>query len=475
MSKDDIETSKSIKRRTVLTGLATASASGVMGIGAAEPTGAQQFVGATYCPLTDKHQGDATAALNFSDGEVTGRLNAAGFTIPVGKTDPVSGQNAHPEVDTFVFEKTADRFTVEKDDQELSLHGRIDKSGQKLTGTLTRPSPEYGKIAFSFLPANRGFSAQGVANSLYPDGKRHLVADWSAVDIPETGIPKSNSIRNAPPKPEPKADGGDVGFLDTEGDTGSILNSLDSRCDQNSTYMDWDYDFGTSAQVRYDGDGNVYTDYDEIAAGGGYKRYQMESYFTSAPSSLMNTCDQETGFPYQSEVQYEITHAGDTTINDASFDIPKPDDQNDTTTGGDGIVGLSLDIVNAVTGAWGGVATAVLNYALKSDSDSDIIVKDDISGDSQLYEWYLTFDGYNDEGDTPYFVDEPDNAAGASIQVENGSAPGQVHNLKSRSVFEFNHYRYYDGKCPCEIGAKVFTTSQTGVFENALEYNSVDA
>lgn len=477
MADRNANKSNRVTRRTVLSGLATAGASSVVGIASAEPSGAEQFIGITYDPLTDKRQGDATATLNFSGKKVTGQIRAAGFTIPVGRETVVREQNNHPTVDTYVFEKTDDRFTVDRDGQTLGLHGRIDKIGGKLTGTLTRPSPEYGKIAFSFLRDQPGASVKAIASSLYPAGKRQQVSDHAAVTIPDTGIPTSNSINNAPPKPKVETDGGDVGFLDTKGEYGSIYDDLDSRCDSDAAYMAWDYSFGTSAEVRYDGSGQLYTDYDEISSGGG-KRYQMESYFTDVPDPLVKSCDQEDGVPYQTDVEFKINHSGDSSANDFSFDIPRPDGENTTNDGGDGIVGLTLDIVNTVTGAWGGVGTAVLNYALSTDSESDVTVSKDNSynSDGQLYNWELVLDGYNDAGNTPYFPDTSDNAAGVSIQVDNLSAPGKQHTLKSRSRFEFGHYRYIDGACPCASGFNTtFVTSQTGVFENNLTYDSIDA
>ena len=441
----------------------------------AVPSGSQQFVGGTYDPLTDKFQSEANAPLDFSDQKVTGRLNVAGVDIPLGDGSNVVEQNDHSRVETYAFTKESKECSVEENGEQIGLRGRIDKSGQKLTGTITRPSSRYGSIAFSFLPEKGGFPAEDVANSVDPQGKDSLVANNDEITVPDTGVPTSNSIRGVSPPPDPRTDRGDVGFLDTYGQFGYVSNPLPSRCDDNSTFTLSDYSFGTSVQVRKQGDGTVASDYDEIAELGGANRYQMESYLRNVPNPLVEPCDQVGGVPYQTGVEFSIFQTGDTTANDVSFDISRPDGDSSDGSAGDGILNLILSIVNSVTGVWGGVATAVLNYGLTTSSDDDRLITRDNSyeGNKQFYAWDLTLEGYNDVGESAYFVDQPDNAAGVSPQLENLSASGNAQTLKNRSRFEFGHLWYIDGKCPCEISSTVFTTSQTGTVENVLEYQSV--
>ncbi|MFD2374116.1 hypothetical protein [Haloarchaeobius iranensis] len=93
-----------------------------------------------------------------------------------------------------------------------------------------------------------------------------------------------------------------------------------SRCSDESAGSSWTYEFGTSAQVRYNSDCTVATDYDEIAGTGGFKRFQMQGHFSDPPDPYANSCDQEYGIPYQTGVEFFANQTGGTEQNQASME-----------------------------------------------------------------------------------------------------------------------------------------------------------
>ncbi|WP_227134111.1 hypothetical protein [Halorubellus salinus] len=270
----------------------------------------------------------------------------------------------------------------------------------------------------------------------------------------------------------------DVGFLDEDTLNGFMEEEFPDRCSGETARSGWAYELGTSAKVRYDADCNVATDYDEIAELGGYKRFQMQARFSDPPDPYVQECDQDDGVPYQTNVEFWVHQTDGTEQSEASLSKPEPQDSEDTSDPGSNVLGLSLDIVNSVSGVYGSVATTLIDYALSSDSGSGVTVdhRPDYTngGNQEEYYWDIPLDGsYQDEDDAnPHFPDSTDNVAGASIKVENGSAEGWTPRLEARSRFQFGDLDYYDGKCPFDIAASVFKTKETAIVSNVAEYTS---
>ncbi|WP_135664439.1 hypothetical protein [Halorhabdus rudnickae] len=473
---------------TISTGLSTAK-SGID----------RQFVGKSYGPMTDKEQGDATAILNHTPVGLKGKLHVAGFNIPLGKSDRLSDETDHPEVETFSFVTDDDRFAVTEEDEKIPLRVRIDMLGSRVTGTITRPSPKYGSVAFSLNPTDEGFSHSDLRGVLHPERVSTQSVRPDEISIPSEGVPTDNSIRNAPAAENtstaensvgtsdyitPPGGGGDndddVGFLDADNTPtwgGERTHTFEDRCGEDSTSMSWTYEFGTSADVRYNTDGTIATDYDEIAALGGFKRYQMQAHFSEVPDRMLLPCDQdmEEGMPYQTNVEFWARQKGSTEQNEAALSEPQPDEKDNSPNPGDGILDLGLDIVNSVSGVYGSVASTVIKYALNDSSGSGIEVDHNRLGDQEEYHWMLPLDG-GPEDDTEgnrYFPDHTENVAGASFHVENGLPPGYTAELETRSQFEFAYIDYLGG-CPCPSFSTALKTTKTSVVSNSLTYTSVE-
>jgi hypothetical protein len=460
-----------------------------------------QYAGKAYDPLTDKEQGDASAVLNVTDNGLKGRLEIAGFDIPIGRSGRIAGNNTHPTVETFRFEKDAKRFTVTEDGEELPLQATVSVLNGLVSGLVTRPSPKYGDLAFSLNPTEKGFSAEAIGNALRPDQKANIVPGFEKISMPQSGIPKSNSISNVrslvnEKKQRPTRDhagsdssvtsdsstsdvgtmtvedNSDVGFLDaTSGGETSMWDSYPDECIDGGgdRTMSWNLEFGTSGKVRYESDGSVWSDYDEIVSTNA-KRWQMQAHFSQVPDTFVEDCDSDEGVPYQTKVEFKINQANDTSRNEVGLEQPEPNDKDDESSPDDGFMDLTLDIINSVSGPYGSVATTLVDYALAADSGTDLTVDNDTSyseggTDQQQYYWELPLDGYEDDPDgSDYFSDHTDNTAGVSIQVSNFTASGYTHDLDSDCMFTFGHLDYYDGVCPCP-GSAYFKQ------ETAYEWN----
>ncbi|WP_459190655.1 hypothetical protein [Halosimplex sp. J119] len=446
--------------------------------------------------MTDKEQGDTTATINRTPKGLKGKLDIAGYNIPIGNKERVADENSHPDVETFSFVTDKDRFTVHEQGEKLPLEVRIDVLNDRITGTLTRPSSEYGSVAFSLNPSDEGFTHSDLKGVLRPEHATAQSDESEEITIPSEGIPTDNSIKNAPASGDastaddsvgttdytPSSVGGesnedDVGFLDADNTPGSITYNFDDSCSEDSTSTSWTYEFGTSADVRYDTDDSIATDYDEIAELGSYKRYQMQAHFSEVPGRLLLPCDQDMdkGLPYQTNVEFWATQAGDTEQNQASLSEPQPDGENNSSNPGDGIIDLGLDIVNSVTGVYGSVASTVIKFALNDSSDDGILVDHYSEGDQEEYYWNLPLDGgpEDDSEGNRYFPDHTENLAGASFQVDNGLPKGYTAELETRSQFEFAYIDYLGG-CPCPNFSTALKTTKTSVVKNSLEYTSVE-
>ncbi|MFD2374118.1 hypothetical protein [Haloarchaeobius iranensis] len=156
---------------------------------------------------------------------------------------------------------------------------------------------------------------------------------------------------------------------------------------------------------------------------------------------------------------------------------PQPDGENDSSSPDDGIMNLALDVVNSVTGVYGGISTAVIKYALNADSNGGITVDYNSGysngGDQEQYYWDLPLEQNDEEGNVN-FPDQTDNIAGASFKVENGMVSGWTAQIETRSRFEFGYLDYRTGRCPCDVAPTVFKTTKTGLVSNIVEYTSVE-
>ncbi|HKL29164.1 MAG TPA: hypothetical protein VJ898_07830 [Natrialbaceae archaeon] len=193
-----------IKRRTLLSGVGAAMGGSALmtQLGSAHPTRLTEFVGKSYDPLSDQEQADASAELLFTPFGAIGELSVAGFTIPIGKENPLTPIGSKGGIDTYAFVKDGAEFTVRDRVggrvRELPLIGRFDVVNGQIVGSLRRPTAEWGEISFTLVPEDHGISGEELSTALGLKKPPEVSLYDDPGGIPDRGIPTCNSIANAP-------------------------------------------------------------------------------------------------------------------------------------------------------------------------------------------------------------------------------------------------------------------------------------
>ncbi|WP_323174041.1 hypothetical protein [Natrialba sp. PRR66] len=483
-------------RRSVLGSVAAASGTAaITSIGTVAADGPNKFIGKTYDPVTDKEQGNATAVLDFAPDGLKGTLSAAGFDIDLGVDEPLSDHGNNSNSSMYTFMKNTDEYSVNYNGKNLPLHGRLDVIGSQITGTLKRPSAEYGPLAFSLSPISDGITAEDIGRALKPDRRREIVTGFSEVSLPKKGIPTSNSVRNmyTSRKVEDNRNIGDNTGLsseiepsdDDEYDVGAIVRNLSpessdyhfypSRCDKDSRTINWECQYATFGTRRYDSDGELMTSEHEIAFSND-KRWHMQLYFEDPPDPHVEPCDQDEGIPFQTNIEFWAGHSDESDLNDVEFRHPRPKDSDDDNGTNSEFLGTVLNIVGVVGGKWGQIGSTIVGYALLNGSGSSgPSVSDTGTGEKQEFYWDLPLDDYAaDNTGNKYFPAHPDDAAGANITVDNKAGHGHYIDVRTRARFEWLHLEYYDAKCPCEHSGTFAKRTTTDLIDRTGSYKSVE-
>jgi hypothetical protein len=224
-----------IKRRTLLSGVGAAmGGSALMAqLGSALPTGKAEFVGKSYDPLSDQEQADASAELFFTPFGTIGELSVAGFTIPIGKENPVTPIDSSGGIDTYAFVEEGPEFTVRDrvggEIRDLPLIGRFDVVNGQIVGSLRRPTSEWGEISFTLVPEEHDIGGEELSTALGLKQPPEVSLYDDTEAVPERGIPTCNSIANAPVSddfeasmwlPDPPGGGGGAGGGGGDNDDG---------------------------------------------------------------------------------------------------------------------------------------------------------------------------------------------------------------------------------------------------------------
>lgn len=187
-----------VDRRTVLEMAAagTVGTPALASIGSAT-TGRLNLRGITYDTLTHEFQAPASAKLKIDDdGELSGVLNTAGFPVDIGTRTPATPEAASPEQE-YKVTKADDQFS--RDGLPMKL--RFVVSEGQITGTMTRPSGDYGRLGFVLVePGTMGIDPSKVTERL----KQPLMGGGKGIvpkgmdqkpDVPDTGIPQATGFR----------------------------------------------------------------------------------------------------------------------------------------------------------------------------------------------------------------------------------------------------------------------------------------
>jgi hypothetical protein len=137
--------------------------------------------GVSYDTLTHKTSGRVSSQVKETQDGFEGSIRVAGFNIPLDELKKSSSESSY----TSVYNSA--KHT--RDGNPLKLKFYEERDGQ-YSGYITRPSPEYGKLAF-FLTSDPSFSAETALKNFSPDKKW---TDQFSFTIPSNGIPTDTSV-----------------------------------------------------------------------------------------------------------------------------------------------------------------------------------------------------------------------------------------------------------------------------------------
>lgn len=477
--KSNQEGGNNVRRRTLLHGMGIATTTGVLastlGKASANKGNSRQFVGISYDPLTQQVQQSANAVLSFDGNGLTGVLQVAGYTIPVGDPEPLAPISDDGPLTQYRFERDEEKFMRDR----LHLQVSIRTDNDRVVGHITRPSREYGKSSFTLGATDKGFSEVGVQSGLENGKFSDTASAADQISIPSDGIPKENSLGKVVAKKKsqnstsidenidtqdyinpPGGSGNDkVGFFDEDSVSNTITYSPPSSClydDQRE--MDWEYLTGTSAIEDVDDEFNQIEE-------GKYKYFHTQGHFTNSPNPLAKECDQDSGVPYPIDVEFWASHGSNSDINDFDLENPRPDNDG-SNSADDGTLGLALDVINSIGGTYTAVATTIINYGLDTQNEEGITVEQNQYSDKNEIYWDLPFENGSE------FPDGTDNTAGVKFKIDNNLEPGRYGTIETMSRITFGYLGYPENACPCSY-QELFYEKTTGTCINYSSYECI--
>lgn len=449
MSGSSDPTSK-ISRRTALEGsIAVAGIAGLSNTVSAltNGQGPRLYRGITYDSVTMTEQGKAQAKLQLSDDRLTGTLQIPGMTIPLGKEDdglePISDRG---EFLRFVTERNEDQFKRER--QSLQLEVFV--SDKQVFGRASRPSSQFGPLSFTLGADAKGYDPENVRRGLEgfevtrPDGADEIT-------IPSQGIPKSNSMAavEGTTGQKPVADGErQVGFLQDAKYDDSISYTVPDSCGGEyagqTLTSTWTVGLGTAGRKKGD------YPYDAIEEND-FKFMEYVSHFISKPDNIAPPEYEAYGVPEPTAVEYRTLHNLSEDTTQFTFDTyyPNGDDSDSRSGPDDGTIGLILDVISNAN-AYLGVATAVIDYLLDTDSESGLTAnRSAISNNREEVYWKLPIGSS--------FPDSTDNTAGVEAEIVNSEInDGEKGYFNTEARWSFFVDGYPNGGCPNGFDSLVY-------------------
>jgi len=144
-----------------------------------------EFRGVTYDTLTHQKGPVASAQVDrIATRNLEGNLNIAGHTLPLGELE-FKKSRGHSKK----FGKVYDSPQYIKDNQPLEVE--VNVSSDSVTGLVTRPSGEFGRLGFILI---EDASNKRDSIPISPDPK--WVNSGIQFDIPERGVPRDSSINH---------------------------------------------------------------------------------------------------------------------------------------------------------------------------------------------------------------------------------------------------------------------------------------
>lgn len=153
MTENSNITRSAPSRRQILQGVGVAGSSILLsGVGqgkkARGKTHPERFVGVTYDTVTHKVQRPGTAHIKAAGKGIEGYLKIGGYSIPLGSETPLQPYSKGLNRPCYYLSLSSSRYEY----NGLPLNVEFCDYGSIIVGELSRPSSEYGTMAFTLEP-----------------------------------------------------------------------------------------------------------------------------------------------------------------------------------------------------------------------------------------------------------------------------------------------------------------------------------
>ena len=187
-----------VGRRTVLQSIGAGAAVGSLVGLVAGQSGARKrvFSGISYEVLSHKLAGSTTAIIETNEnGRINGSIRLGGFTIDASMVDI---KQVNRETLEVIYGATLDSGRYKSDN--LPLLFQMVEYSTGITGSITRPNPEYGSLGFTMADDVFGRTESDLAEGLWNKGDGIVPEGYGEVpDIPDEGVPQNTGIASMRP------------------------------------------------------------------------------------------------------------------------------------------------------------------------------------------------------------------------------------------------------------------------------------
>lgn len=184
--RDERITDGTANRRTVLKGIGAGALGGVTGIGAAAGAPTGRVAGISYDTLTGKAGGPVSGTVDVDDGRLRGRLDVAGFSIPLGELERLEDDGSKARA-RYAATLSGRKFRA----GDVPLKVTVRREDDHFAGLLGRPDAEYGHLGF-FVDDEARIDPTTVLSTREARGR------WAegphTFEVPETGLPTDSGL-----------------------------------------------------------------------------------------------------------------------------------------------------------------------------------------------------------------------------------------------------------------------------------------
>lgn len=168
-----------------------------MGVAAGESVEkSRKFSGISYDSLSHKHVGNPEAEVEVTEnGDLGGFIYVGGFNINFSE---VEIKYVNREGGEVIYGATLEDAKYERDNNPLVLQMVEYTTG--ICGTISRPNPEFGSLAFTMADDVLDRSTDDLLEGLWNKGEGIVPEGFDDVpDVPATGVPRNTGIASQRP------------------------------------------------------------------------------------------------------------------------------------------------------------------------------------------------------------------------------------------------------------------------------------